>query len=154
MTPSTIKEEDDGRRWMIENARPRSMRIVIGTVAPLVLALIGLAVVNDVREHKWWMLAVRLVFAGLVVMSAIFSLFGGESLALEGGELVWRRGRSQQRRCPVGDVEKLERVGNHLRIHVRGDSRPIIVGAGLRQPPSAVAWLIERLHAALVAARG
>jgi hypothetical protein len=154
MQPPTIKEEDDGRRWIVENARPRSMRMVIGMVAPVVLALIGLAMVNDVREHKWWMLAVRAIFAALVVLSAIFSLFGGESLALEGGELVWRRGRSQERRCPAGDVEKLERVGNHLRIHVRGEDRPIVVGAGLRQPPSAVAWLIERVHGALVAARG
>jgi hypothetical protein len=154
-TPPTIKEEDDGHRWIVDNARPRSMRVAIGMVAPVVLAFIGLAMVNDVREHKWWMLAARVLFAALVVMSAVFSLFGGESLALEGAELVWRRGRSQERRCAVADVVTLERVGNHLRIFARGDDKhpAILVGAGLRQPPAAVAWLLERLQDALARAR-
>jgi hypothetical protein len=149
--PSTIKEE--GTRWTVENARPRAMRIVIGFAAPIAIGLIGLAMVSDVRDHKWAMLGVRGLFAVVVALSAVFSLFGAESLAVEGGELVWRRGSSQERRCAAADVEKLEREGNHLRVHVRGEKHPIIVGAGLRQRPEAIAWLLGRVEKALTAAR-
>jgi len=150
-TPPTIKEE--GARWTVENARPRAMRVLIAFAAPIVIALIGVSMVNDVRDHHIGMFAVRLAFAVIVALSAIFSLFGAESLALEGSELVWRRGNSQERRCALGDVEKLERQGNHLRVHVRGQARPIIIGAGLRQQPAAMKWLAERLQAAITAAR-
>ncbi|HXU68275.1 MAG TPA: hypothetical protein VN947_03050 [Polyangia bacterium] len=150
--PPTIKEAD-GTRWTVENARPLIMRIGIGFVAPIVLGLIAITMVNDVREGRLGMMAVRGLFALFVVVAAIFSLFGGESLAVENGELVWRRGKSQVRRAAVGDVEKLERQGNHLRVHVRGQEQPIVVGAGLRQQPAAIAWLAERVQAALVAAR-
>jgi hypothetical protein len=150
-TPPTIKEE--GTRWTVENARPRAMRVLIGLVAPVVIAFIGIAMVNDVREHKWWMVVARAIFAAVVAMSAVFSLFGAESIAVEGGEVVWRRGTSQERRCGVADVEKLERVGNHLRVHVRGEKHPMVVGAGLRQQPAAIAWLAKRLEAAITAAR-
>ena len=150
-TPPTIKE--DGTRWIVENARPRAMRIVIGFAAPIAIGLIGLAMVNDVRDHKWVMLGARALFALLVGASAVFSLFGAESLSVEGGELVWRRGTSQERRCAVADVEKLERQGNHLRVHVRGEQHAIIVGAGLRQRPQAMAWLTARLQEALTDAR-
>src|SRR6185312_15827999 len=148
--PPTIKEAD-GTRWTVENARPLIMRIGIGFVAPIVLGLIAITMVNDVREGRLGMMAVRGLFALFVVVAAIFSLFGGESLAVENGELVWRRGKSQVRRAAVGDVEKLERQGNHLRVHVRGPegeaAQPIVVGAGLRQPPAAIAWLAERVQA-------
>ncbi len=150
-TPTTIKE--DGTRWTIENARPRAMRVVIAMVAPLMLAFVGVEMVGDARGGKWVMFAVRLLFALLIALAGVFSLFGSESLALDGTELVWRRGSSQERRCGVAEVEKLERVGNHLRVHVRGQPRPIVIGAGLRQPPPAIAWLTERLQAALIAAR-
>ncbi len=150
-TPRTIKE--DGTRWTIENARPRSMRLVIAVVAPLLLAFVGVEMVGDVRDHNFVMFAARLMFALLIATAGVFSLFGSESLALEGADLVWRRGSSQERRCGVVEVEKLERVGNHLRVHVRGQPRPIVIGAGLRQPPPAIAWLTERLQAALIAAR-
>ncbi|HEY1585130.1 MAG TPA: hypothetical protein VGH63_05530 [Polyangia bacterium] len=152
-TPSTIKEAD-GKRWTVENGRPLVMRIGIGFVAPVVLTLIALTMVNDVAEHRWGMLTMRAVFALVVAMSAVFSLFGAESLVVEGGELVWRRGKSQVRRAAVADVEKLERQGNHLRVHLRGQEHPIVVGAGLRQQPSAIAWLAERLQAAIFAERG
>jgi hypothetical protein len=149
--PSTIKEE--GARWTIDNARPRAMRVIIGFAAPIAVALIGYTMLNDVRDHNWLMLAVRALFATVVVLSAIFSLFGAESLAVEGGELVWRRGSSLERRCAVGDVEKLERQGNHLRVYVRGEKHPIVVGAGLRQQPAAIQWLAERVQSAITAAR-
>ncbi len=151
-TPTTIKEAD-GNRWTVENGRPLVMRIGIGFVAPIVLTLIGLTMINDVAEHRWGMLVMRAIFALVVAMSAVFSLFGAESLAVESGEIVWRRGKSQVRRAAVADVEKLERQGNHLRVHVRGQERPIVVGAGLRQQPSAIAWLAERLQAAIFAER-
>jgi hypothetical protein len=150
--PPTIKEAD-GTHWIVENARPLIMRVGIGFVAPIVLGLIAITMVNDVREGRLGMMAVRGLFALFVVVAAIFSLFGGESLAVENGELVWRRGKSQVRRAAVGDVEKLERQGNHLRVHVRGQQQPIVVGAGLRQQPAAIAWLAERVQAAIVAAR-
>ena len=150
--PATIKETD-GRAWTVENARPLAMRIGIGFVAPIVLALIGVTMMNDVAEHRWGMLALRAIFALFVAMAAVFSLFGGESVAIEGDGLVWRRGKNQVRRAPVADVEKRERQGNHLRVHVRGQERAIIVGAGLRQQPAAVAWLAERLQSAITAAR-
>lgn len=151
-TPPTIKERD-GKSWTVENARPLIMRIGIGFVSPIVLGLIAVTMVNDAREGRFGMLAVRGVFGLFVVVAAIFSLFGAESLSVENGELVWRRGKSQVRRAAVGDVEKLERQGNHLRVHVRGHEQPIVVGAGLRQQPAAMAWLAERVQAAIVAAR-
>lgn len=151
MSPATIKEAGDS--WTVENARPRAMRVAIGLFAPIAIAFVGLAMVDDVRGHKLGMLAVRGLFALFVAMAAVFSLFGSESLSVESGELVWRRGSSQERRCAVADVEKLEREGNHLRVHVRGEPHPIVVGAGLRQPPAAMAWLTERVHQALLAAQ-
>jgi hypothetical protein len=153
--PTTIKEAD-GRRWTLENGRPVFMRIAIGFIAPIALALVGVTAINDFREGRWFMLAARCLFALLVLMSAVFSLFGAERLAIEGDELVWRRGRSQVRRAHVNDVEKLERQGNHLRVHVRGQEHPIIVGVGLRQQPAAIAWLAERVQAAIrdIRARG
>jgi hypothetical protein len=150
-TPPTIKE--DGTRWIIENARPLAMRVLIGFAAPIAIALVVLVMINDAREGKWGMFGVRVIFALVVAASAVFSLFGAESLSIEGGELVWRRGKSQERRAPVGSVEKLERQGNHLRVHVRGEERPIIVGAGLRQQPAAMKWLAERLQSAITGAR-
>ncbi|HEX9103688.1 MAG TPA: hypothetical protein VF997_15870 [Polyangia bacterium] len=153
-TPPTIKEED-GRRWTVENARPLFMRMAIGVVTPIVLAAVGWTMWNDALEHRWVMLAIRAAFALLVLASARFSLFGSESLAVEGGQLVYRRGRHEER-CAVGDVERLERQGNLLRVHVRGpagEARPIIVGAGLRQQPAAMKWLAERLQSAIQRAR-
>jgi hypothetical protein len=150
-TPPTIKEE--GTRWTVENARPRAMRVVIGLAAPIVLALLGFAVFGDLEQGRWVMAGVRVLFALVVLMSTVFSLFGSESLAIESGELVWRRGKSQQRRCALGDVERFERQGNHLRVHARGLERPIVVGVGLRQQPTAIQWLAERVQAAITAAR-
>jgi hypothetical protein len=145
--------KEEGARWTVENARPLAMRVLIGAAAPVVLGLVGIAMVNDVQEHNWVMLVVRLLFAGAVAASAIFSLFGAESVSIEGSELVWRRGKSQERRCALTDVEKLERQGNNLRVHVRGEKHPIIVGAGLRQRPVAIQWLAERLQTQIGAAR-
>ena len=151
-SPPTIKEEE-GRRWTVENARPLAMRLAIGAVTPIVLTAVGWTMWNDALDHHWVMMAIRAAFALLVLVSARFSLFGSESLAVEGGELVYRRGRHQER-CAVGDVERLERQGNLLRVHVRGAERAIIVGAGLRQHPAAIKWLAERLQSAIAAARG
>lgn len=149
-TPSTIKEE--GARWTVENARPLVMRLAIGAVTPIVLAAVGWTMYNDALGHRWVMFTVRALFAAVVLVSARFSLFGSESLAVEGVELVYRRGKHEER-CKASEVERLERQGNHLRVHVRGQERPIIVGAGLRQQPSAMQWLAERLQAALKSAR-
>ncbi len=149
-TPSTIKE--DGTRWTVDNARPLFMRLAIGAITPIVLTAVGWTMYNDALDRHWVMLAVRALFALVVLVSARFSLFGSESLAIEGGELVYRRGKHEER-CRVGDVERLERQGNHLRVHVRGAERAIIVGAGLRQPPAAIQWLAERLQAAIGTAR-
>jgi hypothetical protein len=150
--PPTIKEEG-GTRWIIANARPLVMRVIIGFAAPIAIALVVLMMVNDAHERRWGMLTVRALFALVVAMSAVFSLFGAETLSIEGGDLVWRRGKSQERRAPVASVEKLERQGNHLRVHVRGPDgqaeRPIVVGAGLRQQPAAIKWLAERLQSAI-----
>lgn len=149
--PTTIREE--GTRWTIDNARPRNMRIVIGVVAPIAIAFVGLAMVSDFGERHFGMFAVRALFVILIAVSAMFSLFGAESLAVEGDALVWRRGSSQQRRCPLGELEKLEREGNQLRVHVRGEKQPIVIGAGLRQQPAAMQWLLERVQAAITAAQ-
>lgn len=149
-TPDTIKEE--GARWTVENARPLFMRLAIGAITPVVLAAIGWTMYNDALGQRWVMFVVRALFALVVLASARFSLFGSESLAVEGRELVYRRGRHQER-CAVGDVEKLERQGNHLRVHVRGREHPMIVGAGLRQQPAAIQWLAERLQSAIGKAR-
>jgi hypothetical protein len=150
-SPPTIKE--DGTRWTVENARPLGLRIGWGVAAPIVLALLGYASLGDVRDGKWVMLAMRAVFAVFVVTAAVFSLFGGETLAVADGEVTWQRGRKQIRRAKLADVEKLERTGTQLRVHVRGEEQPIIVGAGLRQPPAAMSWLMKRLDAAIIAAR-
>lgn len=150
MSPPTIKE--DGRRWTVENARPLVMRLGIGFVVPIVLTAVGWTMWNDALEHRFVMLAIRALFALVVLTSARFSLFGAESLALEGGELIYRRGKLDDR-CAAGDVERLERDGNILRVHVRGRERPLIVGAGLRQPPAAMKWLAERVQAELTAAK-
>jgi hypothetical protein len=154
-TPPNIKEE--GTRWTVENARPFAMRLVIGIVAPLALALIGFAMLGDVRDGHWVFFSFRALFALVVAMAAVFSLFGAETIAVDGGEVVWRRGVRQTRRAPVGEVEKLERVGNTVRVFVRGrngeEARPIVVGIGLRQSPAAMKWLMQRLDAAIIAAR-
>jgi hypothetical protein len=149
-TPPAIKEE--GARWTVENARPLAMRLAIGALTPVILAAIGWTMRNDAIEHRWVMFAIRALFAAVVLASARFSLFGSESLAVEGRELVYRRGKHEER-VAVGDVEKLERQGNHLRVHVRGSERAIIVGAGLRQQPAAIQWLAERVQSAIGQAR-
>ncbi len=151
MTPPTIKEDET--RWTVENARPLAMRLVIGVAAPVALGLIGFAMLGDVRDGRWIFFVLRAVFAAIVAMAAVFSLFGAEVIAVDGGEVVWRRGRRQVRRAPVGDVEKLERVGNTVRVHVRGAEQPIVVGVGLRQSPAAMKWLMQRLDAAIIGAR-
>jgi hypothetical protein len=154
MAPSTIKE--DGSRWTVENARPVAMRVAIGFVVPIVLTAVGWTMWNDALEHRWVMMSIRALFALLVLVSARFSLFGSESVALEGGELVYRRGKLEER-CAAADVERVEREGNLVRVHVRGPAgevrRPIIVGAGLRQQPSAMQWLAERIQARITAAK-
>jgi hypothetical protein len=149
--PTTILEQEG--RFIVGNARPKAMRVLIMIVAPLVLAFLLLSIVGDVQNRNWIMIPVRLGFAFMVSMAALFSLFGAETVSVEGGELVWRRGKALERRAKLGDVEKLEREGNQLRIHVRGEPHPIIVGAGLRQPPGAMQWLSDRLEAAITAAR-
>src|SRR4051812_48558904 len=150
-SPPTIREE--GTRWTVANARPRVMRVAWGFAAPIVLVLLGYAALGDLHDRRWWMLAIRGVFAVFVALAAVFSLFGGESIAVEGGEVVWRRGKKQVRRAKLGDIEKLEREGTLLRVHVRGEELPIVVGAGLRQPPAAMQWLARRLDATIIAAR-
>ncbi len=150
-TPPTIKEE--GMRWTVANARPFAMRLVIAIAAPVVLALIGFAILGDLAVGRWVFVLLRALFAAVVVMAAVFSLFGAETIAVDGGEVVWRRGRRQLRRAAVGDVEKLERVGNTVRVHVRGAEQPIVVGSGLRQPPAAMKWLAERLDKAILDVR-
>lgn len=149
-TPPTIKE--DGTRWTLENARPLAMRVVIGAAAPVALAGVGFIMWGDALEHRWVMLVVRALFALLILVAARFALFGSERLAVDGGEVVWTRGSAEQR-CKVGEVEKLERAGTQLHVHVAGLKHPIVVGAGLRQPPAAMAWLTERVHRAILAAK-
>jgi hypothetical protein len=151
MTPNTIVEQDG--RYVVANARPKAMRVLIMLVAPLAIAFVLLSVAGDVQTHNWFMIPVRMMFALVIGLAAMFSLFGAESVGVEGQELVWRRGKSQERRVAVGEVERLEREGNQLRIHVRGEPHPIIVGAGLRQAPGAMQWLTEQLEARLTAAR-
>jgi hypothetical protein len=150
-TPNTIVEQNG--RLVVANARPRAMRAVIVLAASVAVALVLLSVIGDVQTHHWFMIPVRLVFALVIGLAAMFSLFGAESVAIEGQELVWRRGESQERRAAVGDIERLEREGNHLRVHVRGEAHPIIIGAGLRQSPQAMQWLTDELDARLTAAR-
>lgn len=149
--PSTILESNQS--FTVNNARPLAMRVVVGFAAPMVFLFIAVSIVNDVEEHAWGMMAVRLMFALTVGLATRFALFGAETIGLEDGELVWRRGKSLERHCPVGAVERIEREGNQLRVHIRDDKYPIIVGAGLRQPESAMAWLAERLETLLTAAR-
>jgi hypothetical protein len=151
MQPSSIREENG--RYVVDNARPKGMRTVIKIAAPLAIAFVLLSIVGDVQAHHWIMIPFRLIFALVIGTAAMFSLFGAESVAVEGGDLVWRRGDSQERRAAIGDVERLEREGNHLRVHVRGETHPIVVGAGLRQSPEAMQWLAEQLDARLTAAR-
>jgi hypothetical protein len=147
MQPKTILEQDG--RFVVANARPLAMRVIIMMAAPVAIALVLLSVVGDVRAHDWIMVPVRLAFVAVIALAAMFSLFGAESIAVEGSDLVWRRGKSLERRCAVAEVEWLERQGNQLRVHVRGENHPIIVGAGLRQSPEAMQWLTDRLEAAL-----
>ena len=149
-TPPSIKEE--GAHWTVENARPLAMRLAIAAVTPIVVTAVGWTMYQDSLGQRWVMFGIRALFALVVLASARFSLFGSESVAVEGGELVYRRGKHVER-CAAGDVERLERQGNHLRVHVKGTERPIIVGAGLRQQPAAMQWLAERLQAALQSAR-
>ena len=151
-TPNTILVQTDGR-LVVVNARPRAMRTIIMLAAPVAIAFVLLSVIGDVQTHHWFMIPVRLIFALVVGLAAMFSLFGDESIAVEGQELVWRRGKSQERRAAIADVEKLEREGNHLRVHLRGATHPIIIGAGLRQPPAAIEWLSAELEARLTAAQ-
>jgi hypothetical protein len=149
-TPPNIKEE--GARWTLENARPLFMRMAIGVVTPVVLVAVGWTMYQDTLDRHWVMFGVRALFAAIVLVSARFSLFGSESVAIEGRELIYRRGKHVER-CAVGDVERLERQGNHLRVHVRGRERTIIIGAGLRQQPVAIKWLAERLQSEITAAK-
>jgi len=149
--PPTIKEE--GARWTVENARPIAMRVGIGFVVPIVLTAIGYTMWNDALEHRWVMLSIRGLFALIVLMSARFSLFGAESLAVDSGELVYRRGKTEER-CAASDVERVEREGNIVRVHVRGRERPLIIGAGLRQQPAAMKWLVERVEQSLRSVTG
>jgi hypothetical protein len=153
MLPTTIKEE--GNRWTIDNARPRNMRVVIGVAAPIVLGFLAISIMRDLEGHDWLMLTLRLLFAAVVVLGTVFSLFGAESLVVESGELVWRRGSSQERRCKLGEIARIERMGNHLRVYARGDDKhpSIVIGAGLRQQPAAIEWLRERVDAAITAAK-
>ena len=144
--------EDNGR-FTVQNARPLALRVAFGFIAPIAIVLLGVSMVGDVQEHSWLMLAFRLFFALTLALATRFALFGAESIGVEGGELVWRRGSSQERRCPVGRVERLEQQGTQLLVHIRDDKYPIIVGAGLRQPEAAMAWLSERLNAAITAKR-
>jgi hypothetical protein len=150
-TPPRMKE--DGDRWIVENARPLIMRIGIAFVAPIAIALVGYTIITDLHQARWGMIAIRVLFIAVVVLSAVFSLFGAESLAITDGQLVWRRGKSQTRHAALGDIEKLERQGNQLHVHVRGEKIPIVVGAGLRQQPAAMKWLMQRLDSAIIAAR-
>jgi hypothetical protein len=151
MTPPTIKE--DGDRWTVENARPIAMRVAIGFIVPIVLVMIGWTMWNDALEHRWVMLSIRGLFALVVLTSARFSLFGAESLALDGGALVYRRGKVEERSA-VSDVERIEREGNILRVVVRGRERPLIVGAGLRQQPAAMQWLADRVQQRMTSLTG
>jgi hypothetical protein len=151
MTPPTIKE--DGDRWTVENARPIAMRVAIGFIVPIVLVMIGWTMWNDALEHRWVMLSIRGLFALVVLTSARFSLFGAESLALEGGALVYRRGKVEERSA-ASDVERIEREGNILRVVVRGRERPLIVGAGLRQQPAAMQWLADRVQQRMTSLTG
>jgi hypothetical protein len=150
-TPRTIKE--DGARWTVENARPLIMRVIIGFVVPIVLTAVGWTMWNDALEHRWVMLSLRGMFALLLLLAARFSLFGAESLALDGGALVYRRGKVEERSA-VSDVERIEREGNILRVVVRGRERPLIVGAGLRQQPAAMQWLADRVQQRMTSLTG
>jgi hypothetical protein len=147
MTPPTIKE--DKGRFTVENARPVAMRVGIAVFATVVLAFVVWKMIDDAMQRHFFMFAVRGLFAAMVSSAAVFALFGAETLAVEGGELVWRRGKGQERRCAISAVERVEQQGIHLYLHVRGQERPIVVGAGLRQPPPAMTWLKQRLEALL-----
>jgi hypothetical protein len=147
--PSTIIESNG--RFTVNNARPPAMRIIVAIAAPIVILLVGVSVVSDVEDRRWAMIAVRAFFALTVILATRFALFGAETIGVEGPELIWRRGKALERRCRLGDVERIEREGNQLRVHIRDDKYPIIVGAGLRQPEAAMEWLSERLQAAITA---
>jgi hypothetical protein len=155
MAPTTISEEqlENGARFVLHNARPRSMRVAIMIVAPLVVAIIGLTAANDFHDGHWGMALVRLGFCIVVATAARFTLFGQESLEIVPAGLLWQRGKNFERRCAVADIEQLERQGNQLRVLVKGQP-PIVIGSGLRQPPNNVAWLADRLEAAIQRARG
>jgi hypothetical protein len=150
MAPTTISEEglDGGARFVIKNARPKSMRVAVMVAAPIAIALIGLTAANDFHDGRWGMALVRVLFCLVVAAATRFTLFGEEAVEVARAELVWTRGKNFERRCVVGDVVELERQGNQLRVVVKGQP-PIVIAAGLRQPPEAVAWLSDRLEAAL-----
>jgi hypothetical protein len=154
MTPTTISEEkvEGGVRFLLKNARPRRMRVAVMVAAPIALALIGITALNDFHDGHWVMGLVRIGFALIVLMAASFTLFGEESLDIAGGELWWRRGKNFERKANIGDVQQLEREGNQLRVIVR-EQAPIVIGSGLRQPPSAMEWLAEQVEAALIQSR-
>ena len=151
---ATIGEEavDGGARFILKNARPRSMKVAIMIAAPIALGFIVLAAVGDFRIGRWVMGLVRSAFALLVATATLFTLFGEESVAVAAGELVWQRGKNFERRCHVADIEQLERQGNQLRLVVK-DQPPIVIGSGLRQPEAGMVWLTARLEAAIAAAR-
>jgi hypothetical protein len=155
MPPTTISEEEleSGARFVLKNARPKSMRVAIMVVAPLVVAIIGVTAANDFHDGHWGMALVRVGFAIIVATAARFALFGEESLQVTAAELLWQRGKNFERRCPVADIEQLERQGNQLHVRVKGQP-PIVIASGLRHPPENVAWLSDRLEAAIKRARG
>jgi hypothetical protein len=154
MAPTTISEEqlDGGAKFVLQNARPKGMRVAIMVVTPLIVALIGLTAANDFHDGHWGMGLVRVLFCIVVATAARFTLFGEESVQVTPAELLWLRGKNFERRCAVADIEQLERQGNQLRVIVKGQT-PIVIGSGLRQPPSNMAWLSDRLEAAIKLAR-
>jgi hypothetical protein len=154
MQPTTISEEEleAGARFMIKNARPKGMRMAVMIVTPIVVVIIGLTAANDFHDGHWGMGLVRLLFCLVVATAARFSLFGEESLQVTPAELLWQRGKNFERRCAVADIEQLEHQGTQLRVMVKGQP-PILIGTGLRQPPAHMAWLSDRLEAAIKRAR-
>lgn len=154
MNPTTISEEPlkGGARFVLRNARPRNMKVLVMVAAPIVLVLLAITAANDIQQHRWPMAIVRALFGVVVATAATFTLFGEESLDVAAGELWWRRGKNFERRCPVADIERLEREGNQLRVIVKSQP-PIVIGSGLRQPPETMAWLADRVEAVLKAAR-
>jgi hypothetical protein len=147
----TIFEErlEGGTRWLVKNARPLGMRIAVAVVAAIAVGVIGVTAFAEIREGRWGMGLIRGLFLIVVATAARFTLFGEEALQVAGGELLWTRGTNFERRCKLEEIERLERTGNQLRVHVRGAATPIVVGSGLRQPEPAMVWLTARVEAAL-----